>query len=210
MRSLARSLLLSIVLGACGGGGKAAPRPPVGNTVVPAGGAATGSRLAAATKIEIRDVWVGLGCTHELTATLTAQGGGWSGPAQLATGWDHDKADQKTITIDAAVIASLDRAVDAARARMATTQAPEGGIVSGWTDDYPTGSMAFTTPAGIYQLGFTDQHRKLVLEHDQDSIPLDRDQDIFDGQPSEIWEAYSAVLVAAGLPAWIDAMCDRR
>lgn len=203
---------LSFALVLVGAGACGAPARPVtvGNTTVAPDAHGGGGSLADATSIEIKDVWVGLGCTHEFSATLAAGGGAFTGQAQLATGWGRDNGQTKTITIKADVIVALARAVDDARARMAATQAPEGLIVSSWTDDYPTGSMTFATPSGTYQLAFEDQHRKLVFTHDRDeAVPLDRDQDLFDGKPSPIWLAYTAVLEAAGLPAWIDAMCDR-
>ena len=214
VRTLAASpvaLALVSALGLAGCPGGASPRPaPIGNVVGASPATGAGPALVDARSIELRDVWVGLGCTHEFTATLTPGGGGFTGVATLATGWQRDEGQEKTITIPLSVIANLARAADVARARLATLPPAEDGVAGSWTDDYPSGSMTFTTPDGVYWIGFEDQKRKLQLRHGEDVIVLDRDQDIFDGEASPIWKAYMGVLEAAGLPAWIDAMCDRR
>ena len=69
--------------------------------------------------------------------------------------------------------------------------------------------MTFTTGATVQRVFFTEQHRVLQWEHDGTTEPLDTERDIFDEKPSAVWDAYSAVLEAAHLRAWIDELCGR-
>lgn len=201
--------LLSTTLLACGD--RAAPVAPAAPRNTPANHAAGAERdpLLSAERIEISDVWVGLGCAHEFTATLTARGAAFAGEGSLAIGYQRDAKATKPVSIPRATIAALQAAMVEARAAMARPAPTEAAMVSSWTDDYPSGSMTFTGPAGVHRLEFTEQHRMLQWTHDGTTEPLDRPQDLFEGKSSAIWDAYSAVLDAAGLRAWIDAACGR-
>jgi hypothetical protein len=208
MRALPIAVVVTLVA-ACGA--RPTPTPTPHNTpIAPRPAAATGGGpLVGAEVIELRDVWVGLGCTHDFSARLTAAGAEFTGAAELNVGWGHDQAATKIVTVPRAVIAALEAAAEEARAGMATAAPPVGASESGWTDDYPTGSMTFTGAAGVHRLAFTDQHRVLHWEHDGERAPLDVPHDVFEDKSSAVWGAYTAVLDAAGMRAWIDAACDR-
>lgn len=205
--------LLTTTLLACGD--RAAPAAPAAPRNTPGDHATAGADrdpLLSAERIEITDVWVGLGCAHEFTATLTAHGAVFTGEGALAIGYQRDAKATKPLSIPRATIAALQTAMVEARAALAAVDddAPaEAMAVSSWTDDYPSGSMTFTGPAGVHRLEFTEQHRMLQWVHDGRTEPLDRPQDLFEGKSSAIWDAYSAVLDAAGLRAWIDEACGR-
>ncbi len=202
--------LLVTALAACGD--RAAPVAPAAPRNTPGEHAAPRSDrdpLVSAERIEITDVWVGLGCAHEFTATLTARGAVFEGEGALAVGYQGDAKATRTVTVPRATIAALQTAMAEAHAAMAHAAPSEGELVSGWTDDYPSGSMTFTGPAGVHRLEFLEQHRMLQWAHDGKVEPLDRPQELFEGKSSAIWDAYSAVLDAAGLRAWIDQACGR-
>lgn len=210
MRSTLAAIAASLlVAAACGSRAPAPPAPhntPTGTDTGPG----TSGPLLGATSILIEDVWVGLGCTHDFTATVTPEGGDFAGDAELAIGYGHEHGAHKRIVVPRKTIAALQQAAEAARVRVAAAP-PEDVQGSTWTDDYPTGSITFTTPGGVQKIGFTDQHRMLQWEHDGKVEPLDTPHDIFeDSKPSEIWDAYNAVLEAADLRAWIDDSCGRR
>jgi hypothetical protein len=208
----ARAVFVMTTLSACGDRG--APTAPVAPRNTPGDQAAPSDRdpLVGAARIEIRDVWVGLGCAHDFTATLTPHGATFEGQGALAIGYQQEHRTTRAIAVPRAVIATLQATAVQARAALAAVDddAPEEAMaVSSWTDDYPSGSMTFTGPAGVHRLEFTDQHRRLQWVHGDEVTPLDRPQDLFDGKASAIWDAYSAVLTAAGLRAWIDEACGR-
>ena len=210
LRHAARTALLLTALAACGD--RAAPAAPTAPRNTPGDHAAAGADrdpLLSAERIEITDVWVGLGCSHEFTATLTPHGAVFTGEGALAIGYQRDAKATKPVSVPRATIAALQTAMAAARVAMAQAEPTDRTMVSSWTDDYPSGSMTFTGPAGVHRLEFTEQHRTLQWAHDGKTEPLDRPQDLFEGKSSAIWDAYSAVLDAAGLRAWIDAACGR-
>lgn len=207
----ALAALVSTTLLACGD--RAAPVAPAAPRNTPADhAAATAARdpLLSAERVEIKDVWVGLGCAHAFDATLTARGAAFEGEGALAIGYQQEQKATKVVAVPRAAIAALQDAMAEAHAAMAQAEPSDGELASGWTDDYPSGSMTFTGPAGVHRLEFTEQHRMLQWVHDGKTEPLDRPQDIFDGKSSKIWDAYSAVLDAAGLRAWIDEACAHR
>ncbi|MBL8622835.1 MAG: hypothetical protein JNK64_16080 [Myxococcales bacterium] len=209
-RHAARAALLLTALAACGD--RAAPAAPAAPRNTPGDHAAAGADrdpLLSAERIELNDVWVGLGCSHEFTATLTPHGAVFTGEGALAIGYQRDAKATKPVSVPRATIAALQTAMAAAHAAMAQAEPTDRTMVSSWTDDYPSGSMTFTGPAGVHRLEFTEQHRMLQWVHDGKTEPLDRPQDIFDGKSSAIWDAYSAVLDAAGLRPWIDQACGR-
>lgn len=212
MRKLGRGSLAFVLAAAaaCGSSSGGSSGPAIANH--PGGGATTGARgvLTSATSIEVRDVWVGLGCTHDFSGRLTAVSGGFHGDVTLTAGWGDDAGRQATVTVPIALIERLEEAVEAARAAMAGKPVePDPGLQ--WTDDYPSGSMTFTGPRGTYRLGFTDQHRKLVLDHDGESTPVDRPHGLGDddGGTPAVWTAYTAVLEAAQLRQMLAEQCDR-
>lgn len=204
------AVLSMTTLWACGD--RAAPVAPAAPRNTPGDHAAPRSDrdpLLSAERVEITDVWVGLGCAHEFTATLTARGAVFEGEGALAIGYQHEHKATKPVSIPRAKVAALQTAMDEARVAMAQPAPSEAAMASSWTDDYPSGSMTFTGPAGVHRLEFTEQHRMLQWAHDGKTEPLDRPQDLFEGKSSAIWDAYSAVLDAAGLRAWIDEACGR-
>ncbi|MBK9034889.1 MAG: hypothetical protein IPL61_27100 [Myxococcales bacterium] len=208
MRALDPALVVILVCAACGGGGPPAATAVPHNEPVAVPGSTDAGPLLGAEVIEIKDVWIGLGCTHDFAARLTAQGDRFEGEAELTVGWKDDRAAKKVVAVPRAVVAALQSEAEAARTQMANADPGDEGE-SHWTDDYPSGSMTFTGPAGIHRLVFTDQQRQLQWEHDGVTTPLDHPQDLSE-HGSKIWEAYTAVLGAAGLRAWIDEACDRK
>ena len=206
----AASLALAL-LAACGGRATPAATPAIGNTP-PARTApvATAGILASATTIELKDVWVGLGCPHDFHGTLTAAADGFHGTVELAAGWSQSAhGDSATVTVPRDLVVALDRAVAEARTALAAhpPAKPEG---LSWTDDYPSGSMTFRGPAGTWTLGFTDQHRMLELEHDGAREAVSSPHGFSEDEgPATVWDAYQAVLAAAQLGRLVDEQCGR-
>jgi hypothetical protein len=208
LAGLVTVLVLASSAAACGPR-SAAPPPVIANT--PTGGATSSAvgPLTSARTIVIKDVWVGLGCTHDFGGELTATADGFHGEVELTAGWGQEGGRKANVTVPRDIVAALEKDVLAAQAAMAgAPREPDRGTE--WTDDYPSGSMVFTGPAGTYTLAFTDQHRKLELTHDGKTVPLDRAHDLGNGDgPSNVWDTYQAVLVAAQLRQMIDEACGR-
>lgn len=203
-----------LVLAACAS--RPAPAPAPANQ--PSSGTdpapAPSVPLTDAVQIEIEDAWSGLGCIHVFHASLVTDGdtaGGWHGEATLDAG--RAGPSRRYVALLRPTIAQLERAIDDARAAIARAddepaddEPAEVIAFSSWSDDYPSGAMRFTTATTSYRLAFTDQHRQLSLEHDGDSELLDVPQDSLE-RGSPLWTAYSDVLQALGLRAWLDEAC---
>lgn len=199
------SLVTIVAMAACGS--RPSPVAPPANQPAPGAHVAAPSIvLTDAVRIEIDDAWDGLGCTHVFRATLSSTDDGWRGEAMLEAG--QHSAMRRDVALPRAAVARLERAVDDARAAMARAaeEPAEAIAVSSWSDDYPSGAMAFTGPTTSYRLMFTDQHRQLMLEHEGEIEDLDLPQESFEGG-SPLWNAYGDVLLALGLRAWIDEAC---
>jgi hypothetical protein len=105
--------------------------PVEGNAPTPSVASGKGGLLSSATELYIDDSWVGYGCPHELLAYLTASRGVFTGTAVLFTG--HGKSssvnkldpETKVVTIPAAAIVTLEKAMEAAFERMAAKAAHE-------------------------------------------------------------------------------------
>ncbi len=177
----------------------------IGNTPEPTATAPASDALgwAHATAITVKDGWAGLGCMHTFEATLERKGDRLVGTATLEAG--NGSPATRTVEVADGALQTLEDAVVRAAAVPAWEPPPEGE----WTDDYPSGSIAFTGPGGTTQLYFQDQHRRLMLEQGGKVVPLrDPPPASADGRPGPIWIAYSAFLDGPlGLRPWITSRC---
>lgn len=193
-----------------------APRPAPLASAAQTSGAEPGvgvGPLTSAMTIEVRDTWVGLGCTHDFEVSLVADADGWRGEATMKVGWGQDPEKPRAVRLSRAAVAALEEAAVAARQALADERAPTEARSKGWTDDYPSGSMTFTTPSGTRTIGFTDQWRVLQWDEGGAVAMLDRPHDLFGGdsdEPAPVWQAYGAILAALDLRLWIDEACGRQ
>ena len=160
--------------------------------------------LTDAALIEIVDAWTGLGCAHyfHVTLTATATHDAWRGEAILQSNWPDSLA-RREAALTRATVVKLQRAVDAARAAIARTPDEPADELPLWTDDYPSGSIAFTGGKHSYRIAFTDQHRKLTLAHDGALEPLDPPQPY--AHHEALSNAYGDVLSELGMRPWIES-----
>ncbi len=189
----------------------------------------------AATTLEIKDVWNGLGHTHDAFIHLDRAGASFRWTAKVAsyaTSLGERVPDPSTphpsgapcvcdvketcacehaydmLKKTGTVPASLVEAFLAAVAKHAISTGDDSRAVARWTDDYPTGHVAVWTDADApIHLSFLDQQRRWRANGADLALdPPVPHADMVHSEHPSINQPYQKLLAAIGVDAWAEEL----